>query len=178
MTHNCPKLERYLFPGISGCIFAPATGSRRILMSRGFRICMAKGGSESKIPGYGRLLISPFPIAGWFSVRREREEKGVKCVLKQVEFVFWHPDLPWSAVWVRIYTITQYFGCSVVFSFSQSGGWGRQRLMENVVIFSVFFLTNSPIFPVLIRTDTPAVAVTNRATFDIKPTLSEGVYWR
>ena len=48
--------------------------------------------------------------------------------------------------------------------------------MENVVIFSVFFVTNSPIFPVLIRTDTPAVAVTNRATFDIKPTLSEGVY--
>ena len=26
MTHNCPKLEMYLFPGISGCIFAPATG--------------------------------------------------------------------------------------------------------------------------------------------------------
>ena len=28
------------------------------------RICMAKGGRESKMPGYGRLLISPFPIAG------------------------------------------------------------------------------------------------------------------
>ena len=26
MTHNCQKLENYLFPGISGCIFAPATG--------------------------------------------------------------------------------------------------------------------------------------------------------
>ena len=26
MTHNCPKLEKYLFPGISGCIFAPGTG--------------------------------------------------------------------------------------------------------------------------------------------------------
>ena len=26
MTHNCPKLENYLFPGISGCIFAPCTG--------------------------------------------------------------------------------------------------------------------------------------------------------
>ena len=26
MTHNCLKLEKYLFPGISGCIFAPGTG--------------------------------------------------------------------------------------------------------------------------------------------------------
>ena len=30
-----------------------------ILMSRGFRICMAKGGKESKMPGYGQLSISP-----------------------------------------------------------------------------------------------------------------------
>ena len=43
MTHNCPKLEKYLFPGISGCIFAPGTGVLVNLMSRGFRICMAKG---------------------------------------------------------------------------------------------------------------------------------------
>ena len=53
MTHNCPKLEMYLFPGISGCIIA-----------RGFRICMAKGGRESKMPGYGQISISPFPKAG------------------------------------------------------------------------------------------------------------------
>ena len=26
MTHNCPKLEKYLFRGISGYIFDPATG--------------------------------------------------------------------------------------------------------------------------------------------------------
>ena len=26
MTQNCPKLEKYLFLGISGCIFDPATG--------------------------------------------------------------------------------------------------------------------------------------------------------
>ena len=26
MTQNCLKLEKYLFPGISGCILAPATG--------------------------------------------------------------------------------------------------------------------------------------------------------
>ena len=26
MTHNCPKLEKYLFLGISGRILAPATG--------------------------------------------------------------------------------------------------------------------------------------------------------
>ena len=26
MTHNCRKLEKYLFPGISGCIFDPAMG--------------------------------------------------------------------------------------------------------------------------------------------------------
>ena len=26
MTHNCRKLEKYLFPGIYGCIFDPATG--------------------------------------------------------------------------------------------------------------------------------------------------------
>ena len=26
MTHNCRKLEKYLFPGISGCIFDPCTG--------------------------------------------------------------------------------------------------------------------------------------------------------
>ena len=177
MTKNCPKLEKYMFSGISGCIFDPATGGpSESSCPEGSEYVWQMGGGESKMPGYGRLLISPFPIAGWFSVCREREEKRVTCILKQVEFVFWHPGLPWSVVWVRINTITQYFGCSVVFSFSQSGGWGRQRLMENVVIFSVFFLTNSPIFPVLICTDTPAVAVTNRATFDIKPTLSENVY--
>ena len=26
MSHNCRKLEKYLFPGISGCIFDPCTG--------------------------------------------------------------------------------------------------------------------------------------------------------
>ena len=26
MTHNCRKLEKYLFPGISGCDFDPCTG--------------------------------------------------------------------------------------------------------------------------------------------------------
>ena len=26
MTHNCSTLEKYLFPGTSGCIFDPATG--------------------------------------------------------------------------------------------------------------------------------------------------------
>ena len=26
MTHDYQKLENYLFPGISGCIFAPYTG--------------------------------------------------------------------------------------------------------------------------------------------------------
>ena len=81
MTHNCPKHDNYLFPGISGCIFAPAAGIRKaslffggrgwayrpsppaqarmapllrngcggswwILMSRGFRICRAKGGRK------------------------------------------------------------------------------------------------------------------------------------
>ena len=25
-------------------------------------MAMAKGGKESKVPGYGRLLVSPFPI--------------------------------------------------------------------------------------------------------------------
>ena len=30
MTHNNPKLEKYLFPGIPGCIFAPATGGPRL----------------------------------------------------------------------------------------------------------------------------------------------------
>ena len=48
MTHNCPKLEKYLFPGISGCIFAPGTGVLVNLMSRGFRICMAKMGEGVK----------------------------------------------------------------------------------------------------------------------------------
>ena len=33
-------------------------------MSRGFRICMEKGDRELKMPGYGRVLISPFPLAG------------------------------------------------------------------------------------------------------------------
>ena len=31
-------------------------GSRWFLISRGFRICMAKWGRGSKVPGYGRLL--------------------------------------------------------------------------------------------------------------------------
>ena len=26
MTQNCPNLEKYLFPGISGCSFGPFTG--------------------------------------------------------------------------------------------------------------------------------------------------------
>ena len=34
-------------------------GSRWILISRGFRICMAKGGRGSKVPGFGQLSISP-----------------------------------------------------------------------------------------------------------------------
>ena len=44
-------------------------GSQWILMSRVFRICMAKGDRESKMPGYWRLLISPFPMAmDWLKV--------------------------------------------------------------------------------------------------------------
>ena len=66
MTHNCPKLEKYLFPGIPGCIFAPATGGPFLSScpEGSEYVHMAKGGRESKMPGYGRLLISPFPIAG------------------------------------------------------------------------------------------------------------------
>ena len=64
MTHNFPKLEKYLFPGISGCIFAPATGVPVYPHVQGVQNVYGKGGRESKMAGYGRPLISPFPIAG------------------------------------------------------------------------------------------------------------------
>ena len=47
-----PKLEKYLFPGMSGCIFAPGTGGP------GESSC-PEGSEESTMPGYGQLSISP-----------------------------------------------------------------------------------------------------------------------
>ena len=130
-------------------------------------------------------------ITGWFNVCRERVEKGVSCVLKQVEFVFctprWYLDLPWSAVLVCIYAITQYLGCSVAFSssqvtfscVSQSGGLGGPTSNGNCFNFSIFSVANSPPYTKCSYAQTLLLGpVTSRATSDIKPTLSEVVYWR
>ena len=53
MTHNCRKFVSRPY----WVHFWPMNrGSRWFLISRGFRICMAKWGRGSKVPGYGRLL--------------------------------------------------------------------------------------------------------------------------
>ena len=65
MTHNCPKLEKYLFLGSSGCIFWGGRGGPgESSCHEGSEYVWQRGGRESKMPGYGQLLISPFPIAG------------------------------------------------------------------------------------------------------------------
>ena len=67
MTHTCPKPEKYLFPGISGCIFVPGyqvQGGPVNPHAQRVQNMYGKGGRESKMPSYGRLLISPFPTAG------------------------------------------------------------------------------------------------------------------
>ena len=62
-------------------------GSRWIFMSWGFRICMAKGGRESKMPGYARLLISPFPIAGdWLKVAHKQ---AFLTPYPPLPYIFW-----------------------------------------------------------------------------------------
>ena len=70
-------------------------------------------------------------ITGWFNVCRERVEKGVSCVLKQVEFVFcsprWQSHLLWPAVRVCICQGCRRFETSVFFSvkinISTTGGF-------------------------------------------------------
>ena len=68
--------------------FCPSYGgSRWILMSRGFRICMAKGDGESKMPGCGRLSISPFPIAGdWLKVAHNQ---AFLTPYPPLPYIFW-----------------------------------------------------------------------------------------
>ena len=53
-------------------------------MSRGFRICMAKEGRESKMPGYGQLSISP-PL----------EEKDWSKAAHNQAFLTPYPPLPY-----------------------------------------------------------------------------------
>ena len=78
MTHNCPKPEKYLFPGISGCIFASATGGpsesscsegSEYVWQRGVgsQKCLVIGNFQS-VPRYrtgidqtGQLWIIQFP---------------------------------------------------------------------------------------------------------------------
>ena len=48
---------------------------------------MAKGGRESKMPGYGRLLISPFPIAGdWLKVAHNQ---AFLTPYHPLPYIFW-----------------------------------------------------------------------------------------
>ena len=73
MTHNCRKLEKYLFRGRTGCIFDPwiggpgdssyPEGSEYVWQSGvGGQKCLVTG-------GFCQNLISPFPIAGdWLKV--------------------------------------------------------------------------------------------------------------
>ena len=62
VTHNCPKLEKYLFPGFSGCIFAPGTrgpgesscpeGSEYVWQRGiGSQKCLVMGNFQSVLPG-------------------------------------------------------------------------------------------------------------------------------
>ena len=68
MTHNCQKLEKYLFPGISGCILAPATGGpgksscsegSEYVWQRGVgsQKCLVRGNFQSIVKG----LIKSYP---------------------------------------------------------------------------------------------------------------------
>ena len=63
MTHNSPKIEKYLFPGISGCILATCTGGPgESSCQEDSEYVWQRGVGSKKKPGYGWLLISPFPI--------------------------------------------------------------------------------------------------------------------
>ena len=59
MTQNCPKLKKYLFLGISWCIFATATGLPVNPHARGFRICMARGVGSKKCLVLGNFQSVP-----------------------------------------------------------------------------------------------------------------------
>ena len=60
-----PKTWKYLFPGVFGCIFAPGTGGLgESSCPEGSGYVWRTGVGKRKCPGYGRLLISPFPVAG------------------------------------------------------------------------------------------------------------------
>ena len=58
---------------------------------------MSKGGRDSKMPVYGRLLISPFPIAGdWLKVTRNQ---AFLTPCPPLSYIFW-------ALWTRGFTGT------------------------------------------------------------------------
>ena len=59
MTHNCPELEKYLFPGISGCILAPARGVPVNPHVQRVQNMYDKGGEGVKMPGYGNSQSVP-----------------------------------------------------------------------------------------------------------------------
>ena len=76
MTHNCPKLEKYLFPGISGCFFAPGTGGpSESSCPEGSEYVWQRGAGSQKclvmatlnqFPAIGKGLIKSRPQSGIF----------------------------------------------------------------------------------------------------------------
>ena len=64
MTHNCPKLEKYLFPGISGCIFVPCTvGPGESLCPEGSEYLWQRGMGSQKCVVRGGFWSVPFHVS-------------------------------------------------------------------------------------------------------------------
>ena len=90
MTHNCPKHEKYLFPCISGCIFAPGGGVlvnpyvQRVqnVYGKGGRVCLRLSYRRPKL-----TLVSRFVAT------------ELRCHLKtllQFWFDHWKIELTWT----------------------------------------------------------------------------------
>ena len=91
MTHNCRKLEKYLFRGRTGCIFDPwiggpgdssyPEGSEYVWQSGvGGQKCLVTG-------GFCQNLISPFPIAGdWLKVA---QNQALLTTYPPLPYIFW-----------------------------------------------------------------------------------------
>ena len=99
MTHNCRKLEKYLFRGRTGCIFDPwiggpgdssyPEGSEYVWQSGvGGQKCLVTG-------GFCQNLISPFPIAGdWLKVA---QNQALLTTYPPLPYIFW-------SLWTRGFT--------------------------------------------------------------------------
>ena len=105
MTHNCRKLEKYLFPGIYGCIFDPCTssypegseyvwqrgvGCQKCLVMGGFwAVLFLQRGTDWKLPTTRHFWL-PTPLCHTYSEPSGHEDSlGLP-----VHGAKMHPEMP------------------------------------------------------------------------------------